>query len=135
MFQSFSYSVFDSSSQLARCSQDLVHSLKPLAPLPDLSLDLLELLLLDFPQLVGLDDDLLVLLVDFCINNLPGNGFNRPLLHIICLDVEELGKLGVLEVGLLSVERANLHIRFFEDHLVFFELFGFHEFVELAKFA
>ena len=93
-----------------RCSEDLLHALELLPPKFDLLLDLSPFLFLNFAKLMRFNNDLLVLLVDLCIDDLLGDGFNRPHLDLILINVQELGKVLILEVVLLGGERAYLHV-------------------------
>jgi hypothetical protein len=87
-----------------------LHTLELLPPKFDLFLDLSPLLLLDLAKLVGFNYDLLVLLVDLRVDDTLSNSFDRPHLDLILINVQELGQVLILKVGLFGGQRANLDV-------------------------
>ena len=110
-----------------------MHPFKSLAPLDNLVLNLLPFLSFDLTQLVRFDNDFLILLVNLGVDDLLTNGFNSPLLNLVGGQVKQSSQLGVLEVGLVGVERANLHVALFEDEVLLRQLLLLHQLIELRE--
>ena len=110
-----------------------MHPFKSLAPLDNLVLNLLPFLSFDLTQLVRFDNDFLILLVNLGVDDLFTNGFNSPLLNLVGGQVKQSSQLGVLEVGLVGVERANLHVALFEDEVLLRQLLLLHQLIELRE--
>lgn len=96
----------------------MAHGLELFFPELDFGLDGLPLGGLDFAHYVALDDDLLVPLVDFGVDDLVLDRFNRPLFDAVLVNVQQLGQLAVFEIGCLSRQSADLKIRLLVDGLL-----------------
>lgn len=118
---------------MAGCLEHLVHLLELLLPETYLVLDLEPFLSLDLAQLVRLDYNFLLLLVDLGVDNLCGNSFDGPLLNLISCNVEQSRQVSVLEVSLVSRQRADLHIRLLKDHFFNCKALVSHQFREGAQ--
>ena len=118
-----------------RGTQHGVHHGELLLPQAHLLLDVLPLGLLDLLEPVALDDNGLVHLVETRVNNLVGNSFNGPLLHILAGDIEQLGQSLVAEVGLVTGQTADLHVALLLDGLLAGNVLRLHQLLELRKFA
>lgn len=64
-----------------------MHELESFSPRSDFRLDLSPLLPFDFAHHVALDDDFLIKLVNFSIDNLLVDGFDCPGLYIFSVDL------------------------------------------------
>ena len=81
-----------------------------------------------------LNNNLLILLVNFSVYDLLADCIDRPFLNLIGLDVQESCELTVLEISFIGAQTANLHVCLLKNHLVFVKAFCLHKLVKLTQF-
>lgn len=123
------------------CWLHLEHFLDGLeALLPDLYLlsDFEPLLFADASDHGRLDDDLLVELVHFGVDDAMTHGLNDPLLYFVFVDIQQFGELSERLLLLLIFRlfnAANLYVLFLQDGLLDGYVFLSHQLLHFLDFS
>ena len=82
-----------------------------------------------------LDYDLSIQLVNLSVDDFVRYCFDGPHLNFALLDVKQLGQLVVAKIGLVCVQRTNLHVALLLQHFLLAESFLCHQSFVLAELA